>query len=162
MQNKGFIKVLAGALIVVCLFYLSFSFVTNYYSNKAKEYAKGDIQKEYNILDSVSANPVWLGYTLKECREKEINLGLDLKGGMNVTLEVSVPDIVKALSNNNSSENFNKAMSLAQKRQASSQADFLTLFEQAYKEIDPNARLSTIFSTYELKDKFLSMHLTRM
>lgn len=153
MQNKGFIKVLAGALILVCLFYLSFSFVTNYYSNKAKEYAKGDIQKEYYFLDSLSANPVWLGYTLKECREKEINLGLDLKGGMNVTLEVSVPDIIKALSNNNSSENFNKAMTLAQKRQASSQADFLTLFEQAYKEIDPNARLSTIFSTYELKDK---------
>ncbi len=153
MQIKGFIKVLASLLILVCLFYLSFSFVTKHYNEQAKEYSKGDIQKEFFYLDSLSASKVWLGYTLKECREKEINLGLDLKGGMNVILEVSVPDILRTLANNNNSENFNKAVGVAVKRQASSQDDFLTLFEQAYTEVDPNARLSTIFSTFELKEK---------
>ena len=153
MQIKGFIKVIASALILVCLFYLSFSFVTKHYADEAKAYAKGDIHQELKYLDSLSATKVWLGYTLKECREKEINLGLDLKGGMNVILEVSIPDILKSLANNNKSENFNKAIELALKKQASSQADFLTLFERSYKEIDPNARLSTIFSTFDLKDK---------
>lgn len=153
MQNKGFIKAIAGALILVCLFYLSFSFVTKHYENQAKEYAGGDFLKEYAYLDSLSGTKVWLGYTLKECREQEIALGLDLKGGMNVILEVSVPDILRSLANENKSENFNKAMALAIQRQERSQADFLTLFEQAYTEVDPNARLSTIFSTFELKDK---------
>lgn len=153
MQNKGFVRVIAIALVLVCSFYLSFSFVTNHYSAQAEEYAKGNSEKYYDYLDSISAEKVWLGYTLKECREKEINLGLDLKGGMNVVLEVSVPDIVKTLANNNQSPNFKKAIQLAIQKQANSQADFLTLFEKSYKEIDPNVRLSTIFSTFELKDK---------
>src|SRR5665647_2900268 len=98
MQNKGLVRLFAIALTLVCLFYLSFSFVTGTYNKKAKEYAGGDKLKEYNYLDSIASEKVWLGYTLKECREKEINLGLDLKGGMNVTLEVSVPDIIRSLS----------------------------------------------------------------
>lgn len=153
MQNKGFVRVVALALVLVCAFYLSFSFVTNHYTNKAEKIAGGDSQKYYAYLDSMSTEKVWMGYTLKDCREKEINLGLDLKGGMNVTLEVSVADIVRALANNNNSDNFNSAMALAVEKQKTSQADFLVLFEQAFLEIDPNVRLSTIFSTIELKDK---------
>ena len=95
MQNKGFVKVFAVLLTLVCLFYLSFSFVTNRYNKKAVEYAGGDPVKESLYLDSLSTEKVWLGYTLKECREMEISLGLDLKGGMNVILELSVPDVIQ-------------------------------------------------------------------
>ncbi|MDD3322324.1 MAG: protein translocase subunit SecDF [Paludibacter sp.] len=154
MQNKGLIRLFAVALTLVCLFYLSFSVVTGTYNNKAKEYAAGDKMKEYNYLDSIGSEKVWLGYTLKECREKEINLGLDLKGGMNVTLEVSVPDIIRSLSGFNSSPNFTKALGMASERQkTNSQVRYLDLFVQAYTEIDPQAKLATIFSTFELKDK---------
>jgi SecD/SecF fusion protein len=153
MQNKGFVRVIAVSLFLVCLFYLSFSFVTSHYNNKAIEYAKGDAFKHIKYLDSISTEKIWLGYTYKECREKEINLGLDLKGGMNVILEISVPDILRALSNYNDNADFNKALSIAKERQANSQSDFVTLFEQAYKEIDPNGQLSAIFSTFELKDR---------
>ncbi|MCI7576224.1 MAG: protein translocase subunit SecDF [Bacteroidales bacterium] len=153
MQNKGLVRFLAVCLALVCAFYLSFSFVTNHYNKKAAEYANSDKNLEYQYLDSVAAQKVWLGYTLKECREKEINLGLDLKGGMNVTLEVSVPDILKALSGYNTSANFTQAMELAQQKQKSSQTDFVTLFIESYKELDPNAQLASVFSTFELKDK---------
>ena len=153
MQNKGLVRFLAVCLALVCAFYLSFSFVTNHYNKKAAEYANSDKNLEYQYLDSVAAQKVWLGYTLKECREKEINLGLDLKGGMNVTLEVSVPDILKALSGFNTSANFTQAMELAQQKQKSSQTDFVTLFIESYKELDPNAQLASVFSTFELKDK---------
>lgn len=153
MQNKGLVRFLAVCLALVCAFYLSFSFVTSHYNKKAAEYANGDKNLEYQYLDSVAAQKVWLGYTLKECREKEINLGLDLKGGMNVTLEVSVPDILKALSGYNTSANFTQAMELAQQKQKSSQTDFVTLFIESYKELDPNAQLASVFSTFELKDK---------
>ncbi len=153
MQNKGLVRLFAGALTLVCLFYLSFSFVTSSYNDKAKEYAGGDKAKEYAYLDSISAEDVWLGYTLKECREKEINLGLDLKGGMNVTLEVSVSDILRALSGYNTSENFVKALALASERQQTGQDDYLTLFVQAYNDVDPSAQLAAVFSTFELKDK---------
>ena len=154
MQNKGLIRIFAIALTLVCLFYLSFSIVTGTYNKKAKEYAAGDKVKEYQYLDSIANEKVWLGYTLKECREKEINLGLDLKGGMNVTLEVSVGDILRVLSGYNSSENFNKALALAAERQkTNSQAQYLDLFVQAYKEIDPQAKLATVFSTFDLKEK---------
>ncbi len=153
IQNKGFIKVVAVALILVCAFYLSFSFVTNSYEKKAQAYAQGDNAKYKHFMDSVLTDTVFLNYTLKECREKEMNLGLDLKGGMNVVLEISVPDIVKALSNDNKSEGFQRAIALATERQKRSQSDFLTLFEQAYKEVEPNGRLSAIFTTIDLKDK---------
>ena len=155
MQNKGLVRIFAVALTLVCLFYLSFTVVTSTYNKKAKEYAAGDKVKEYQYLDSVANEKVWLGaYTLKECREKEINLGLDLKGGMNVTLEVSVADIIRSLSGYNTSPNFVKALQMASELQkTNSQVQYLDLFVQAYKELDPNAKLSTVFSTFELKEK---------
>ena len=153
MQNKGLVITLAACLALVSAFYLSFSFVTNYYDNKAVEYAQGDDAKEYQYLDSIAGEKVWFGYTLKECREKEINLGLDLKGGMNVTMEVSVPEIIRALSGYNTTENFNKAIALAQEKQKTSGADFLTLFFESFYELDPNAQLASVFSTFELRDK---------
>jgi SecD/SecF fusion protein len=153
MQNKGLVRILAVCLALVCAFYLSFSLVTSHYDKKAKEYAGDDATKEYYYLDSIAPQKVWFGYTLKECREKEINLGLDLKGGMNVTMEVSVPEILRALSGYNTTENFNNAMAMAQQKQKSSGTDFVTLFIESYKEIDPNAQLASVFSTFELKDK---------
>lgn len=153
MQNKGFVKVFAVLLTLVCMFYLSFSFVTRHYNNKAAEYAAGDPAKESAYLDSLSTQKVWLGYTLKECREMEITLGLDLKGGMNVVLELNVADVIRSLSNNNQDENFNKALDLAYAHQAGSNKNFIDLFAEEYKALDSNARLSAIFSTFELKDK---------
>ena len=153
MQNKGFVKVFAVLLTLVCLFYLSFSFVTRHYNSKAVEYAAGDPVKESAYLDSLSTQKVWLGYTLKECREMEISLGLDLKGGMNVVLELNVADVVRSLSNNNQDPNFNKALDLAYAKQATSQKGFIDLFAEEYKALDSNARLATVFSTFELKDK---------
>ena len=153
MQNKGLVITLATCLALVSAFYLSFSVVTKYYDNKAVEYAQGDDAKEYQYLDSIASKKVWCGYTLKECREKEINLGLDLKGGMNVTMEVSVPDIIRALSGHNTSENFNQAIAKANEKQKSSGADYLTLFFESFYEQDANAQLASVFSTFELKDK---------
>ena len=153
MQNKGFVKVFAVLLTLVCMFYLSFSFVTRHYNSKAAEYAGGDPVKASSYLDSLSTQKVWLGYTLKECREMEISLGLDLKGGMNVVLELNVADVIRSLSNNNQDENFNKALDLAYENQATSQKDFIDLFAEEYKKLDNGARLSAIFSTFELKDK---------
>ena len=153
MQNKGLVITLATCLALVSAFYLSFSFVTNSYDKKAVEYAQGDAAKEYQYLDSVAGEKVWFGYTLKECREKELNLGLDLKGGMNVTMEVSVSDILRVLSGHNTSDIFNQAVALANQKQKSSGADYLTLFFESFYELDPNAQLASIFSTYELKDK---------
>ena len=153
MQNKGLVITLAVCLALVSAFYLSFSFVTSSYDKKAAEYAQGDAAKEYQYLDSVAGEKVWFGYTLKECREKELNLGLDLKGGMNVTMEVSVPDIIRALSGYNTTENFNNAIALANEKQKSSGADYLTLFFESFYELDANAQLASVFSTFELKDK---------
>ena len=153
MQNKGFVRVFAILLALVCFFYLSFSFVTNKYNKEAAAYANGDAAKESFYLDSLANKKVWLGYTLKQCRENEITLGLDLKGGMNVILELNVPDVIRSLSNNNKDENFNKALDQAQARQSSSQKGFLDLFVEEYRNIDSGARLSAIFSTFELKDR---------
>ena len=153
MQNKGLVRIFAVCLALVCAFYLSFSLVTSHYDKKAKEYAAGDAAKEYQYLDSIAAQKVWFGYTLKECREKEINLGLDLKGGMNVTMEVSVPDILDALSGHNETPNYKEALARAKQKQKSSGADFVTLFIESYREVDPDGQLASIFSTFELKDK---------
>ena len=153
MQNKGLVRILAVCLALVCAFYLSFSLVTSHYDKAAKEYAAGDAVKEYQYLDSIAAKKVWFGYTLKECREKEINLGLDLKGGMNVTMEVSVPDILDALSGHNETPNYKAALAAAKQKQKTSGADFVTLFIESYKEVDPEGQLASIFSTFELKDK---------
>ena len=153
MQNKGFIKVFAILLTIVCAYYLSFSIVNNRIESKAEKIAQGDKDKLAYYLDSLESEKVYMGLTYAECREKVINLGLDLKGGMNVILEVSVPDILRTLSNNNPDANFNKALALASKRQAASQKNFIDLFVEEYKAIDPGARLSAIFSTFEMKGR---------
>ena len=180
MQNKGLVITLAIALALVSLFYLSFNLVTMRYENIAEvkaASAKELFQKSphlanlsakdkshqldsvgnrayYNYLDSVGKEKVYLGYTLKQAREKGVNLGLDLKGGMNVTLEISVPDIIRALANYNTTPNFTRALEMASERQKSSSGTmYLDLFVQAYNEIDPQAKLATIFSTFDLKDR---------
>ena len=150
MQNKGFVKVFAFALTLVCLFYLSFSFVTRHHMAKAAEDPKG----EAHYLDSMQNEKVYLGaYTLKQCREMEIGLGLDLKGGMNVILEVSVPDVVKALADHKADETFNKAVAEAAKQSVTSQDDFITLFVNEYKKQAPQGTLAELFATQQLKDK---------
>ena len=154
MQNKGFVKVFAVLLTLVCVFYLSFSFVTRHYTNKAKEIANGDPKVEQDYLDSLSNEKVMLwNWTLKQCREMEISLGLDLKGGMNVILEVSVPDVIKALADNKPDEAFNKALAEAAKQAVNSQDDIITLFVREYHKIAPDAKLSELFATQQLKDK---------
>ncbi len=154
MQNKGFVKVFAILLTLVCAFYLSFTFVSSHYASKAKDYANGDPAMEQHYLDSLANKKVWLGaYTLKQVREMEIGLGLDLKGGMNVILEVSVPDVVKALADNKPDATFNQALASVAALQATSQDDFVTIFEREYKKLAPGARLSELFATQKLKDR---------
>lgn len=155
MLNKGFVRVFAVLLTLVCLFYLSFSVVTHHYAQKAEEASQGNQIKMSQYLDSLSTEKVWLGYTLKECREMEVNLGLDLKGGMNVILELNVADVVKSFSGYNQDENFNKALASASARQIKEQGNFIDLFAQEYKKLDPNARLAGLFS-FEFKDKISS------
>jgi len=154
MQNKGFVRVFAIMLTLICCFYLSFSFVTSKYNKEAAIYANGDSSRESFFLDSLASKKVWLGYTLKECRENEITLGLDLKGGMNVILELNVADVIRTLSGNNKDENFNRALDAAYARQSStSQRGFIDLFVEEFRRIDPNMRLSPFFGTFELKDR---------
>ncbi len=182
MQNKGAIRFFAIAFALVCAFQLSFTVVTSITKKKAANYAKNEqaialakqlakndatlesrltdsIQNARNryYLDSVANQPVYnillRKYTYKECLEREINLGLDLKGGMNVTMEVSVADVVYGMSGKSTNPVFTKAMALANEKQKNSQENFVTLFGQAFKEVDPNAKLSAIFGRMELREK---------
>ncbi|WP_372947301.1 protein translocase subunit SecDF [Mariniphaga sp.] len=158
MQNKGAILTFAILLAAVCLYQLSFTFKARQIEKNAQEYAQGNPDKEFTYLDSISGETVYnfLGlkkFTFKEVKELELNLGLDLKGGMNVTLEVAVDDLIRALSNYNNDETFNAALQRAREMQRGSQEDFVSLFGQAFQEIDPNARLASIFLTLELRDK---------
>ena len=151
MQNKGFVKFLAIALTLICIFYLSFSVVTSYVENKA---SKMEEKQAELYLDSLSTTPFYLGnYNLKQCRETAIGLGLDLKGGMNVIMEVSVPEVVKALADHKTDSAFVAAVSEAQKQSIESQSDFITLFIKAYKKNAPDGRLAQIFATQKLKGK---------
>ncbi len=148
MQNKGFVKVFAVLLTIVCLFYLSFSVVTSYHAGKAEE--SGD-SKHY--MDSMQNKNVWLGiYSLQECRELEIGLGLDLKGGMYVIMEVSVPDIVKALSGDKQDENFKTALNNARMATING-GDYITAFINEYHKVAPGSNLASLFATYDLKDR---------
>jgi len=157
MQNKAAILILAIALGLVSIYQLSFTAATYLVKQEARNHAKGDLIKESNYIDSIAILPKdkwnFLGYTFRECQKKELNLGLDLKGGMNVIMEVSVEDILKAMSNYNPDKTFNDALKLARERQKQSQSDYLTLFGKAFSELDPNARLASIFGTVELKEK---------
>ncbi|MFN5209313.1 MAG: protein translocase subunit SecDF [Bacteroidota bacterium] len=177
MQNKGAIRFFAIVLALACIFQLSFTWVTSRVEKSAKEYAENRLAglkksadkaaqanpdsvlafQEKRYLDSVSSQPVYnillKKFTYRECKEKEINLGLDLKGGMNVIMEIAESDIIRSMSNNNPDPNFNKAIENATKAQKKSQQDFITLFYDEYKKIDPNIRLATLFNTLELKDR---------
>lgn len=160
MRNKGAIRLLAIVFALVSLYQLTFTYVTKKVEKEAQEFGAGDIKKEQTYLDSIRGEEVynffWLKkYTYKECKELEMNLGLDLKGGMNVTMEVSVVDIIKAMANNSKDKTFNAAIAKAKEMQANSNKGFVTLFGEAFNQIDPNAQLSSpdIFGTLELKDK---------
>ena len=182
MQHKGVVKFFAVTFILVCLFQLSFTFISYYYSGKADKYstapqvkelarkmAQGNPLKEEVLYDSISKsrleyfndsmasvnvfNILLKKYTLKDVREREINLGLDLKGGMNVTMAVSVPDVIRALSGYNQDPTFMKSLQKAINKEKTSTRDFVDLFAESFKETDPNAKLAAIFNTVELKDK---------
>jgi SecD/SecF fusion protein len=160
MQNKSFISLFAIVFAVVCLYQLSFTWIAKGVEKDAVEYSNGDELKEKAYLDSISSEPIYnigvKNYTYNECKSREINLGLDLKGGMNVTLEVSVVDVIRAMSNYNKDESFNAAISLAVDKQLDSQDDFVTLFAQSFTELNPEGKLASIFYTPELKDKINS------
>ena len=150
MQNKGFVKIIAVLLTLVCVFYLSFTFVARHHEKKALNYAGG----ESAYLDSIMNEKVYLGiYDFKTCRELGIGLGLDLKGGMNVILEVSVPDVVEALADHKQDENFKNALATASKQAVTSNEDFITLFIKEYKRLNPEGTLAELFATQQLKDK---------
>ena len=162
MQNKGAIKTLAVIFGLIFLYQLSFTVVTKVVEKRAAKFAQGDEAKENYYLDSVSNETVYnllvKKYTYRDAKEREINLGLDLKGGMNVTLEVSVKDIVNALAGANANDpTFMEAMRIATERQEKSEGDFVTLFGQAYEEVDPNAKLASIF-LFEFKDKGITVN----
>ncbi len=157
MQNKAAILILAIALGLVSIYQLSFTGATYKVKQDAKKIAKGDLVKQNAYIDSISLLPKeewsFLGNTFKETQKKELNLGLDLKGGMNVILEVSVEDILKALSNYNTDKTFTTALVRARELQKQSQADYLTLFGRAFQEADPNAKLASVFGTVDMKEK---------
>ena len=157
MQNKGALKFLAIMLAIACAFQLSFSFVTRSVRSDAAKASGGDSAVEQAYLDSMKSQVVYnLGlvkYTYAECQEKEINLGLDLQGGMNITLEIAVEDVLTALSNHSTDPAFLQAMADAKKAMSSSSDDFITLFANAYRNAAPNGRLAAIFGTYELRNK---------
>jgi len=157
MQSKGAIRLFAILLALVCIYQLSFTLKSYFVESDARSFAAGDPQKEKTYLDSVSGLPVYnmllKKYTYKECKERELNMGLDLKGGMNVTLEVSMVDLIRSMSNYSHNESFNKSLERAQEMQKHSQEDYVTLFGKAFAEIAPNEKLASIFNTVDLKGK---------
>ncbi len=157
MQNKGFVKAFAILLTLVCAFYLSFSFVTNHYDNKYQEMIQTEGKEAADrYMDSLNTHDVYLwSWNLKECREMGIGLGLDLKGGMNVILEVSVPDVIKALADHKeeTDQTFRNAVEKSAKEATESQSDFITLFVKNFKEMAPERPLAELFATQQLRDK---------
>ncbi|MBO6187943.1 MAG: protein translocase subunit SecDF [Prevotella sp.] len=151
MQNKGIVKFVAIVLILVCCFYLSFSFVTRHYESKAAAMSE-EAGQEY--LDSIMNEKVYCGiYSFKQCREMEIGLGLDLKGGMNVILEVSVPDVIDVLADHKSDATYRKSMEEAKKEEETSQDDFISLFIKYWKQNANGRPLAAIFATQQMKGK---------
>ena len=179
MQSKGWIRLVAILLAIASIWQLSFTAVTTIQEKKAEKFAEkaavaaqnsadfakvaiedqayylDSIRKDCNrvYIDSISNRKVFLWNTYKECKTKQINLGLDLKGGMNVMLQVQLQDLVKALAGNNADPAFLKALSLAKERSVNSREDFITLFADAWKEVSGGQRLAKIFGTYEMKDR---------
>ncbi len=149
MQQKGLIKFAAIVLTLLCLYALSFTFVTKKVESDAKEYANGDPVKEKRYLDSVSNQPVYpiLGHTYQYVKQKEIPLGLDLKGGMNVTMEIELSALIRSLANNPTDENFNIALKNAEGKLATTQDGLVSLFVSEYEKISPSGKLATFFAT---------------
>ena len=173
MQSKGAISFVAILIALACIFQLSYTAVSSVYENRAEEYAEAavaaeqlkpsfaevsDLDKAYFLdsirkdrsryyLDSISTEKVYLGNTYKEVKEKEINLGLDLKGGMNVMLQVELSDLVRALADNNTSAEFEQALALAKKYEVENREDFITGFAKAWEEVAPGQKLSQIFGS---------------
>lgn len=176
MQNKGFIRVVAICFVLACFWQLSFSLVSSIYAGKADKAADKvvervkesaafaqvpDVDKAFYLdsirkiesrryTDSISSKVIYFGNTYKQVQNKEINLGLDLKGGMNVMLQVQLEDLVKALAGDNRTPEFEKAVALAKQRSVNSQSDFITLFGEAWKEVGGGQRLSSIFGTIDM------------
>ena len=179
MQSKGAIKFVAILVALACVYQLSFTWATSHQEKKAEKYAEAAVEavkqsaqfakvaevdkafyldsiaKEKNrfYIDSISSEKVFLGYTYKDVKAKEINLGLDLKGGMNVMLQVQVKDLIKALADGNQSPEFEQALALATQKEANSREDFITLFAESWDEVAPGKRLASVFGTYEMRDK---------
>ena len=179
MQSKGWIRFVAILLALASIWQLSFTAVTAIQEKKAAKFAEQqaiaiqstpefaaipEVDRAYYLdsirkvqnsvyIDSVTNKKVYLWNTYKDCKEKEINLGLDLKGGMNVMLQVQLEDLVEALAGNNATPEFQQAINLAKQRSVNSRDDFITLFADAWKEVGKGQRLAQIFGTYEMKDK---------
>ncbi len=179
MQSKGAIRLVAILLALACCWQLSFTLVTRLQEKKADKYAEkaavavmnsaafdkvpeaerayylDSIRKNQNrwYTDSISSEKVYFGYKFKDVKSKEINLGLDLKGGMNVMLQVQLEDLVKALAGENQTPEFNRALALAKERSVNSTSDFITLFGEAWNEVSGGQRLAQIFGTYEMRDQ---------
>jgi len=155
MQSKGVIKFFAIVLAIVCLYQLSFTWVAQNVEKNARNYAKGNPEKEKSYLDSISTQPVYpvFNHTYQYCKEKELALGLDLKGGMNVTMQISLAELVKSLSDNNTDQAFNQAIANAEVQSKTSQQDYITLFVNAYEKLNPNGKLAAIFSTKESQSR---------
>ena len=151
MQGKGFIKFLAILLGIVCAYSLSFNLVTSNVEKNAKAYAKGDPLKEQSYLDSMATEPVYpiFGFNYQFSKSKEINLGLDLKGGMNVTMEISLGELVKSLAGNPDDANFNTAISNAQTKLNAGGKDFIGLFVNEYESLNPNGKLADFFANQD-------------
>ena len=146
MQNKGFIRVFSIILTAICLFYLSFTVIGRQQNKKADIYANGDLALKNHYLDSLSTEKVFLNYTLKQVREKEIGLGLDLKGGMNVVLEIEAAQVLASLANTDDPQ-FNQALrETVQQNRRGSSSDFISLFQQNYENINPDGSLANIYS----------------
>ncbi|MCO5934399.1 protein translocase subunit SecDF [Mucilaginibacter sp. RB4R14] len=155
MQGKGVIKFFAILLAVVCLYQLSFTWVAHKVENDAKAYSKGNLEKERSYLDSVSSLPVYpvFGHTYQYCVDRELALGLDLKGGMNVTMQISLRELVTKLSNNNADVAFKQALTNAQQLSVTEQKDYITLFVNEYEKLAPNSKLAAIFANSNNQDK---------
>ncbi len=179
MQSKGAIRLVAILFALACFWQLAFTLVTNIQEKKAEKYAEKaavaamnsaafdripEAEKAYYLdsirktqsrwyTDSISSQKVYFGYKFKDVKSKEINLGLDLKGGMNVMLQVQLEDLVKALAGDNQTPEFNRAIALAKERSVNSQSDFITLFGEAWSEVSGGQRLAQIFGTYEMRDQ---------
>lgn len=159
MQNKGLVKFIAILFALVSIYQLSFTFVTNHYENKAKEFAKGDLTKESRYLDSIANETVYLGQTFEEVRSKQVKKGLDLEGGVNVMLQISIKDVLKSLSNHSNNPVFNKALEDVEKVRGGNETYLNAFFTAFENESKGTVKLASadIFSNRNLPEVNVSM-----